>query len=104
MSTEEKLELAAPRCTPTRRFGGSTARIVASIGSTCWCCSPLRHRVLRDIVHARPQLHLPADFNAQFTDWIESANQRAVRTLKARPIDLVDADRAAMLALPPGNR
>jgi hypothetical protein len=43
----------------------------------------------------------PADFNAQFADWIDRANQRQVRTLKARPIDLVDADRAAMLALPP---
>ncbi len=43
----------------------------------------------------------PADFNAQFTDWLERANQRMVRTLKARPVDLVDADRAAMLALPP---
>ena len=27
-------------------------------------------------------------------------NRRVVRTIKARPIDLVDADRAAMLALP----
>jgi len=43
----------------------------------------------------------PADFNAQFTDWLDGANRRVVRTLKARPIDLVDADRAAMLALPP---
>ena len=43
----------------------------------------------------------PADFNAQFTDWLDGANRRIVRTLKARPIDLVDADRAAMLALPP---
>ena len=43
----------------------------------------------------------PADFNAQFTDWLEGANRRVVRTIKARPIDLVDADRAAMLALPP---
>ena len=43
----------------------------------------------------------PADFNAQFADWLERANRRVVRTLKARPIDLVDADRAAMLALPP---
>jgi hypothetical protein len=43
----------------------------------------------------------PADFNAQFTDWLEAANRRVVRTLKARPIDLVDADRAAMLELPP---
>lgn len=43
----------------------------------------------------------PADFNAQFNDWLERANRRTVRTLKARPIDLVDVDRAAMLALPP---
>ena len=43
----------------------------------------------------------PGDFNAQFTEWLEGANRRVVRTLKARPIDLVDADRAAMLALPP---
>jgi transposase len=43
----------------------------------------------------------PADFNAQFSDWLERANRRVVRTLKARPIDLVDTDRAAMLALPP---
>ena len=43
----------------------------------------------------------PADFNDQFSDWIDGANRRVVRTIKARPIDLVDADRAAMLALPP---
>ncbi len=43
----------------------------------------------------------PADFNAQFADWIDGANRRVVRTIKARPIDLVDADRAAMLTLPP---
>lgn len=43
----------------------------------------------------------PADFNAQFSDWLERANRRVVRTVKARPIDLVDADRAAMLPLPP---
>ena len=29
------------------------------------------------------------------------ANTRVVRTIKARPIDRLDADRAAMLALPP---
>ena len=43
----------------------------------------------------------PADFNAQFTDWLGIANTRVVRTLKARPVDLLDADKAAMLALPP---
>ncbi len=43
----------------------------------------------------------PGDFNGQFTSWIDRANRRTVRTLKACPIDLVAADRAAMLALPP---
>jgi hypothetical protein len=43
----------------------------------------------------------PADFNAQFTDWLSRANARVVRTIKAAPVDLIDADRAAMLALPP---
>jgi hypothetical protein len=43
----------------------------------------------------------PADFNVQFAEWLERANRRQVRTLKARPIDLVALDREAMLALPP---
>ncbi|MFC8504739.1 IS21 family transposase [Pedococcus sp. NPDC057267] len=43
----------------------------------------------------------PADFNAQFGQWLGLANQRMVRTIKARPVDLLDADRAAMLPLPP---
>jgi hypothetical protein len=43
----------------------------------------------------------PADFNDQFTDWLARANARVVRTTKAAPVDLIDADRAAMLALPP---
>jgi hypothetical protein len=42
----------------------------------------------------------PADFNAQFTEWLERANSRVVRTLRARPADLIEADRAAMLPLP----
>jgi len=43
----------------------------------------------------------PADFNAQFGDWLTLANSRVVRTIKARPVDLLEADRAAMLPLPP---
>jgi hypothetical protein len=43
----------------------------------------------------------PADFNAQFADWLDRANRRLVRTLRARPADLIEADRAAMLPLPP---
>jgi transposase len=43
----------------------------------------------------------PADFNAQLAGWLPRANARTVRALKARPGDLVGADRAAMLRLPP---
>ena len=43
----------------------------------------------------------PADFNDQFTDWLATANQRVVRTTKAKPTDRLEADRAAMLSLPP---
>ena len=43
----------------------------------------------------------PGDFNDQFTGWLTKANARVVRTIKAAPVDLVEADRAAMLPLPP---
>ncbi|MEI2826923.1 MAG: hypothetical protein V9F04_11335 [Dermatophilaceae bacterium] len=43
----------------------------------------------------------PADFNIQFGQWLTIANARVVRTIKVRPVDLLDADRAAMLPLPP---
>ena len=43
----------------------------------------------------------PADFNDQLGGWLGSANQRVVRTTKAAPTDRLEADRAAMLALPP---
>jgi hypothetical protein len=43
----------------------------------------------------------PADFNAQFAAWLQLANARTVRTIKARPVDRLDADRAGMLPLPP---
>jgi hypothetical protein len=43
----------------------------------------------------------PADFNAQFSDWLVKANARVVRTTKAAPVELITADRAAMLLLPP---
>jgi hypothetical protein len=47
------------------------------------------------------QFTSPGDFNAQFADWLDRANSRVVRTLNARPADLIEADRAAMLPLPP---
>lgn len=31
----------------------------------------------------------PDDFNAQFSDWLTIANSRVVRTIKARPTDLL---------------
>jgi hypothetical protein len=43
----------------------------------------------------------PADFNTQFSEWLTRANSKVVRTIKARPVDLLDADKAAMLPLPP---
>ena len=43
----------------------------------------------------------PADFNAQLGDWLARANQRHRRALGCAPVDRIDADRAAMLALPP---
>ena len=43
----------------------------------------------------------PVDFNAQLRAWLALANARTVRALAARPSDVVVADRAAMLALPP---
>jgi transposase len=43
----------------------------------------------------------PADFNVQLSDWLVSANTRTVRSIGGRPVDLLPADRAAMLPLPP---
>lgn len=43
----------------------------------------------------------PQDFNAQFTAWLVKANARVVRTVKAAPVDRLEADLAAMLPLPP---
>ena len=43
----------------------------------------------------------PADFNAQLDDWLVLVNQRHRRVLGCAPADRIEADRAAMLALPP---
>jgi transposase len=43
----------------------------------------------------------PADFNAQLGDWLALVNQRTRRVLGCAPADRIDADRAAMLPLPP---
>jgi transposase len=43
----------------------------------------------------------PADFNAQLHAWLQLANRRHRRVLGCAPADRIDADRAAMLSLPP---
>lgn len=43
----------------------------------------------------------PDDFNTQIDSWLPKANQRTVRALKARPVDLIDLDKVAMVGLPP---
>jgi transposase len=45
--------------------------------------------------------HSPADFNAQLAHWLAVVNQRPRRVLGCAPADRIDADRAAMLQLPP---
>jgi transposase len=43
----------------------------------------------------------PADFNAQLADWLVLVNQRRRRVLGCAPAGRIEADRAAMLPLPP---
>jgi len=43
----------------------------------------------------------PADFNAQLAAWLPLANQRKHRALGCQPAQRWEADKAAMLALPP---
>ncbi len=43
----------------------------------------------------------PADFNAQLAGWLRLANTRPKRVLGCAPAERIDADRAAMLTLPP---
>jgi transposase len=43
----------------------------------------------------------PHDFNAQLAMWLRRANNRVHSTLRCRPSDRIDEDRAAMMTLPP---
>lgn len=43
----------------------------------------------------------PANFQSQLDGCLTRANQKTVRTIKARPVDRVDKDQEAMLPLPP---
>ena len=97
---------------------GQRGRLAAGVGEFCGTLATRIHQLKprdpesKGVVERRNgffetsfmpgrRFNSPADFNAQLTEWLEKANGRLVRTLKARPVDLVDADRQAMLALPP---
>ncbi|MGO1053079.1 IS21 family transposase [Crossiella sp. CA198] len=43
----------------------------------------------------------PADFNQQLAEWLVRANTRTVRSIHARPVDLLETDYLAMIPLPP---
>jgi hypothetical protein len=43
----------------------------------------------------------PDDFNAQLWGWLDRANTRIHRAIRCRPIDRLNEDLAAMMALPP---
>jgi transposase len=44
----------------------------------------------------------PTDFNDQLADWLANrANTRTVRSIRGRPVDLLETDRQAMTVLPP---
>jgi len=43
----------------------------------------------------------PDDFNLQLADWLQVANARPKRVLGCAPAERIEADRAAMLGLPP---
>jgi len=43
----------------------------------------------------------PADFNAQFTEWLKRANRRIHAMLRCQPVERFEEDRAAMMPLPP---
>jgi transposase len=43
----------------------------------------------------------PANFNTQLDDWLAGANARTVRSIQARPVDLLATDYLSMIPLPP---
>jgi transposase len=81
------------------------------LGAKIWICDPADPEAKGLVERANGYLetsflpgrsfHSPADFNAQLSDWLVVANQRHRRVLSCAPVDRIDADRAAMLPLPP---
>lgn len=43
----------------------------------------------------------PANFNDQLAEWLAKANNRTVRSIQGRPVELLETDYQAMLPLPP---
>jgi transposase len=81
------------------------------LGAKIWICDPGDPEAKGVVERANGYLetsflpgrsfHSPADFNTQLGDWLVVANRRHRRALGCAPADRIEADRAAMLALPP---
>jgi transposase len=81
------------------------------LGAKIWICDPGDPEAKGLVERANGYLETsflpgrsfcsPADFNAQLDDWLALVNQRPRRVLGCAPVDRIEADRAAMLPLPP---
>ena len=81
------------------------------LGAKIWICDPGDPEAKGLVERANGYLETsflpgrsfcsPADFNAQLADWLVLVNQRRRRVLGCAPSDRIEADRAAMLPLPP---
>jgi transposase len=60
-----------------------------------------RNRFFRSSFMPGRHFASPQDFNEQMDDWMSLANARHSRSRRARPIDLIEQDRAAMRPLSP---
>jgi hypothetical protein len=60
-----------------------------------------RNRFFRSSFMPGRHFASPQDFNEQITDWLPLANARHSRSRRARPMDLIEQDRAAMRPLSP---
>lgn len=60
-----------------------------------------RNKFFRSSFMPGRQFASPMDFNDQINDWLPRANARHSRSRRARPVDLIERDRAAMRPLSP---
>src|SRR5215213_7180299 len=89
------------------------ARVSRGPGRKIWICDPGDPEAKGLVERANGYLETsflpgrtfasPADFNAQLGDWLAVVNQRPRRALGCAPADRIEADRAAMLPMPPGR-